>query len=293
MSIRKPLAKRRAVEYNREKEERSVYPYELFWGITLYDILVAIGVAAAFAVFLLYAKKTGVPDRITLLVLICAAVGVALGFPAATLVQSVYFYIEKGVFEWRGMTFYGGLIGGAAFFLAVYFLGGYLMNRKSETPKLHLQYAMHVFGIVICAVTLAHAVGRIGCLTAGCCHGKVFPDRRWYTLPVHHISTNGTLLRTEYAVPVPLFETLFLLALFALLSWRVFVRKEDALPFYMVLYGVWRFCIEYARADDRGATLVGFLSPSQLTAVLLVIGGIVLFVIYYKGIKKPKNAEKT
>lgn len=267
-----------------------MYPYRLFLDITLYDILVAVGVAAAFAVFLLYTEKLTIPKRLQILTLLCAVVGVVLGFAAAGLVQSIYFWIENGYFEWRGMTFYGGLLGGAAFVVGGYFLGGYLMYRKSETPKLYLEYAMRIFGVVICAVTLAHAIGRIGCLTAGCCHGKVFSEKRWYTLPVLHITSSGKLLYTDYAVPVPLFEAVFLLGLFALLSWRTLKKKDDALPFYMVLYGIWRFCIEYARADDRGETFISFLSPSQLTALLMILGGIVLFVVFYKVIKKEKKA---
>ena len=42
-------------------------------------------------------------------------------------------------------------------------------------------------------------------------------------------------------------------------------------------YAVWRFFIEYLRADDRGATVVSFLSPSQLTAVLLFAVGAGLY----------------
>ena len=265
-----------------------MYPYELFLGMTLYDILVALGVVAAFAVFLLYARHVKLPNQIQILTLISALIGVALGFVAAGLVQSIYFWIENGKFVWRGMTFYGGLIGGAALFLGAYFLGGYLMFRKSETPKLHLQYALQTFAIAVCSVTIAHAIGRLGCLTAGCCHGRVFEQKRRGTLPIHHITEGGALLYIDYAVPVPLYEALFLLGLFALLSWRALKGKGDALALYMLLYGVWRFGIEYARADDRGETFIKFLSPSQLTAILMIIGGIALLVLYYKVIKKPK-----
>ena len=268
-----------------------MYPYTLFWDITLYDIMIAIGVIAAFVVFLLYAKKTQMPNSLQTLVLISGLIGVVLGFAAAGLVQSIYFWIENGKFEWGGMTFYGGLIGGAAFFLGSYFLGGYLMFRKKETPKLHIEYALRIFGIVNSSVTIAHANGRLGCLMAGCCHGQIFEDKRWYTLPVLTISAGGELLKTEYAVPVPLFEMIFLLGLFGLLSWRALTKKQDALAFYMVLYGVWRFGIEYARADDRGETFIDFLTPSQLTALLMILGGVVLFVVYYKVIKKPETTN--
>ena len=270
-----------------------MYPYELFWDVTLYDIMVAIGVIAAFAVFLFYAYKVKLPKQIQVLVLLSALVGVVLGFAAAGLVQSIYFWIENGAFEWRGMTFYGGLLGGAAFFLGAYFLGGYLMFRKTSTPNLHKEYALRTFSIAVCSITIAHAIGRIGCLTAGCCHGYTFEDKRWYTLPILHISTSGELLYTDYAVPVPLFEMLFLLGLFALFSWRALTSKEDALPLYMIIYGVWRFCIEYARADDRGETFIKFLTPSQLTALLMILGGIALLVIYYKVIKKPKQKDES
>ena len=47
----------------------------------------------------------------------------------------------------------------------------------------------------------------------------------------------------------------------------------------MMLYGIWRFFLEYARADYRGTTLVSFLTPSQLTAVAMVVGAVVLFVV--------------
>ena len=45
----------------------------------------------------------------------------------------------------------------------------------------------------------------------------------------------------------------------------------------MMLYGIWRFVIEFFRSDDRGATIVKFLSPSQLIAILMVVGAVGLF----------------
>ena len=45
----------------------------------------------------------------------------------------------------------------------------------------------------------------------------------------------------------------------------------------MIMYGVWRFIIEFFRADDRGSTIVSFLSPSQLIAVLMIAGSFGVF----------------
>ena len=70
-----------------------MYPYRLFLDVTLYDVLVMIGVILAFFVFILYADKLKLPKQIQILVLISAVAGVALGFVAAGLVQSIYLYI--------------------------------------------------------------------------------------------------------------------------------------------------------------------------------------------------------
>ena len=66
------------------------------------------------------------------------------------------------------------------------------------------------------------------------------------------------------------------------------------LPVYLIAYGVWRFVIEYARGDERGATIVSFLSPSQLIAVILFAVGIGYFIVWHvqKANKKEKEDKK-
>ena len=62
------------------------------------------------------------------------------------------------------------------------------------------------------------------------------------------------------------------------------------MPVYLVGYGIWRFFIEFARSDDRGATVVSFLSPSQLIALLLIAAGAAWFALWY--FRFRKKAEK-
>ena len=50
---------------------------------------------------------------------------------------------------------------------------------------------------------------------------------------------------------------------------------------YLVSYGIWRFVIEYFRADYRGDFIPG-LSPSQFWSILMVILGVVIFFLYRK-----------
>jgi prolipoprotein diacylglyceryltransferase len=72
-------------------------------------------------------------------------------------------------------------------------------------------------------------------------------------------------------VPVQLFEAIFLFALFALLFMRARDGKRFSLSIYAISYGVWRFVIEYARADYRGSIPTLGLTPSQLTALLMIL----------------------
>jgi phosphatidylglycerol:prolipoprotein diacylglycerol transferase len=113
---------------------------------------------------------------------------------------------------------------------------------------------------------------------AGCCHGA--KTEAWYG--VYFVS-----YRVK-AVPIQLFESIFLFVLFGLFCYRIIRKKSCNLPLYMILYGTWRFCVEFLRGDDRGATIVSFLTPSQLIAVLMVLGSVALFFGERKLEKKQK-----
>lgn len=256
-----------------------MYPYEIVFGLTLYDIFISVGVAAALIAFSRLADKRGLKRKLQNLVLLCAAAGLCAGWFFALLTQSFYNYMETGVFEWRGMTFYGGFVGGAAVFLAVYFIGGKIAFKKTDTPDYYLTEFFTVADIAVCCVAAAHALGRIGCLTAGCCHGKVYDEKHAFTVPLLTISQSGALLKTQYTVPVQLYEAIVLFALCAFLYVRVVKKQPFGLSLYLGIYGVWRFFIEYARADDRGQTVVPFLSPSQLVAVVLILAAVAVFFI--------------
>lgn len=256
-----------------------MYPYEIIFGLTLYDILISVGIVVALLLFSYLADKRGLKRKLQNLVFLCAVLAICAGWFFALLTQSIYNYLETGVFEWRGMTFYGGFVGGAAVFLAAYFIGGKIAFQKTDTPDYHLSEFFTVADIAVCCIAAAHALGRIGCLTAGCCHGKVYDEKHAFTVPLLTVSQSGNLLKTQYTVPVQLYEAVFLFALSAFLYVRAVKKKPFGLPLYLALYGVWRFFIEYARADDRGQTVVSFLSPSQLIAVVLVIASVAVFFI--------------
>lgn len=247
--------------------------------MTLYDILLGLAVVAAVLVFCFFSNKRKLDARYHNFILANAVVTVAVGYGASVLFQALYNWLGGDKLEVNsgtGATFLGGLIGGAACFLAFYYGVGHFVFRDGLHKK--LMYPMlDVFAVCIPA---AHSIGRLGCLCAGCCYGR--PTDAWYGIMMVDLGYK--------VVPVQLFESLFLAALTAFLWIRAMKGKTGNLPLYMALYGFWRFFIEYLRADDRGSTVVSFLSPSQLVSLLLILGAAAVWLILYR--KKPAQ-EKT
>ncbi len=256
-----------------------MYPYEIVLGLTLYEILILVGIIFALLVFRLYADKLKINVKLQNLCYVNAIFSIIFGYFSAIFFQAIYNCFSTGKFEinkYTGATFYGGLIGGVGLFLAIYFIVGKFIFKEE---KIHLQQFWRVANVAVCSILVAHAFGRIGCLMAGCCYGKESNSFLAVKLVTH----------TSKVLPVPLFEAIFLLGLFVLLSFLLF-KGKDTFSIYLIAYGVWRFFIEFLRGDDRGSTLFNILSPSQLTAVLLIITGIVIYFIKRKiGEKKDTN----
>lgn len=156
-----------------------------------------------------------------------------------------------------GGVFYGGLI------LAVSVAFWYI--RKHALP---FWQTTDVFAP---GISLGHAIGRLGCLLAGCCYGRP-TDVPWaVTFRNPAAAANvGTPLGIPLH-PTQLYETgAEILILTLLLSTEKRGRAFAGRTFwlYMLLYGITRFVIEFYRGDPRG--MVGTLSTSQFISVLLV-----------------------
>ncbi len=258
-----------------------MYPNEILPGIDMYVIMLCLAAVSAIVVFRILADKLKLGAKLQNLCLFNAVASIVVGYYSAVLFQAFYNipkYGELRLDAQTGATFYGGLIGGAACFLTVYFAVGHYMFKDT---KEHIKYIRTITDIGAAAIAIAHSFGRIGCLMAGCCYGK--ETDAWYGIYMQSIE--------KKVVPIQLFEAIILAALFAFFFYRTFKGKTYNLPLYMSIYGAWRFVIEYARDDYRGTTIVSFLTPSQLTALLMILGAVVLFVFEYKAVKAHKNTE--
>ncbi len=261
-----------------------MYPYEIFLGMGFYEIFLILGLLCALFLGDKMGVMRGFSVKLQKLLIIGYITAILFALFGAVFFQAVYNALETGEFRLNsttGMTFYGGLIFGVAAFLAVWFGAGKLVCKNGE-PK-------EKFGaladIAACLIPLSHGLGRLGCFTAGCCHGK--PTNAWYGVEMH------TREGWQKVVPVQLFEAIFLFILAGVLLWLFFGKfgKENKgrfplMPIYCVGYGLWRFLIEYARADERGATIVSFLSPSQLVAILMIAAGLAYLGIWFYKRKK-------
>ena len=269
-----------------------MYPYEVIFGMGFYEIFLTIGLLAALLVADRLGIKRGFSVKLQKLVIIGAVAAILLGFGGAVLFQAFYDFLATGKFvvgKTTGMTFYGGFIFGVLTYLAVWFGGGKLWKISEEVKT----KTADMTDIAAVAVPMAHGFGRLGCFFAGCCHGK--ETDAWYGVKM--LTEDGW----KTVVPVQLYEAIVLLVLAGALLWLFFrltgEKRIPLLPVYGILYGIWRFCIEYARDDDRGATIVAFLSPSQLIAVLLISVGVGYFALWYRAKKvadaTAKNGEDT
>lgn len=251
-----------------------MYPYPIIGNISLYEIFFTVGLISALVVLRVLCDVKKLPAKATNFYIVCAVVSIVAGYGGAILFQAVYNAVESGKFVLNndtGMTFLGGLICGAGVFLLLHAL----LGRKLFSAQGSRQNIAVVSSIAPSAICMAHAFGRLGCLMAGCCYGKATT------------SAIGVLAQAPGRhIPVQLFEAIFLFALSAVLI-VLFVKKYDKIcfPIYLLAYGVFRFIIEYFRADYRGGLIPG-LSPSQAISLLMVVFG-ALWLIYLLHKKIP------
>ncbi len=247
------------------------------FGIHLYGLFIGLGIVLCLVLFFVYTKRKNMDPAVQDFVFYVAIGAIAVGFLFAKIYQALYNYIENPSagfdFYHAGITVMGGIIGGAAAFLALYFGVGYFVFKKRN--GIHVKEFNKVFLTAPICITLAHAFGRVGCLMGGCCHGA-YLGKDYVVGGIWMTGGQGW----GYYVPTQLYEALFLFALTAVLSVLYFKGSNLIMPIYLIAYGVWRFFIEFLRADERGA-MVFKLAPSQWQSFIFVGIGIAIILFYY------------
>lgn len=156
-----------------------------------------------------------------------------------------------------GMVYYGGFLGALA--------------AAALTARWFSLRLSNFFPVLVPAIPLFHAFGRVGCFCAGCCYGVEAPAPWGITFSHAVGGPSGIPL-----LPVQLWESGAELLIFLFLL-RYAGRAKDRrllLPAYLLVYAPVRFLLEFFRGDPaRG--LYGPLSTSQwLSLAALAAAGI-------------------
>lgn len=239
-----------------------MYPYISVFGrnIGTYGLCMVIGFVLAFFFSYRKGQKEGLLLE-DLLIVGAFAFGFGMLGSSALFVLVTYSpaqiidFISAGDFRFlsSGIVFYGGLLGGI--------LGGLIGIRVAACQ------IDTVMRAVVPHIPLAHAIGRIGCVMAGCCHGFAYsgPFALYYPNSVLGISPE------QGYFPVQLLEAILNVAIFLVLlrCERHVKRARNLLFIYLGIYAVSRFFLEMLRGDvNRG--LWYMLSTSQIVSIILL-----------------------
>jgi prolipoprotein diacylglyceryl transferase len=120
------------------------------------------------------------------------------------------------------------------------------------------------------------AFGRIGCFNVGCCHGRTCEKGVSYSHA--HVEEGFTFYYEGVSLfPVQLIESAFVFCIVITGSFLLFNHSAPGtvLILYTVIYGAFRFAIEFFRGDPERPYWQG-LSEAQWTTLILVAFTLVL-----------------
>jgi phosphatidylglycerol:prolipoprotein diacylglycerol transferase len=258
--------------------------------IYTYGVLVALGVLIAYWLLLRLAKREGLnPNHVENTLLFALLLGIVGGRLSYVIEHPEQIEGLMDVLSiWNGgMDFFGGLFGGI--------LGALIGILKYRLPF------WKTADMAVVALSIAHAIGRLGCTSAGCCYGKPFPVDG-STLPGIHFTDKFPFFYVVFPpgavappymplYPTQLMEFIGLLLIFMLLLLAYKKKPFDGFvfAFYTLLYGSLRFSLEFFRGVTPPIPGIG-LTWNQLVALGMIIFSVVLALWLFKGKKHEKVA---
>jgi phosphatidylglycerol:prolipoprotein diacylglycerol transferase len=249
--------------------------------LATYGVLLAIGFILALWMTARLAERDGLPKNrvydLGLYILAASLVG-------SKLLMVITEWNDYGG-DWRrilsfdflrsGGVFYGGFI--AAVIASV------ILMRRWNLPWRKTADAFAP------GIAVGHAIGRLGCFSAGCCWGV--PTTSWIGVRFTEKASELTGVPIDSAlVPTQLIESAANLLIFAFLLWLTKRRKFEGqiIYSYLMIYSVARFIIEFWRDDPRG-TVFG-LSTSQFISIVMFAFGFIMTLYHWRRMKS-KGSE--
>lgn len=190
-------------------------------------------------------------------------IGGRLGY---VLFYNLSYYVE---FPWHvfavwqgGMSFHGGLIG--------VILATFLFARKKQIPVLNIG------DILVCVAPIGLFLGRLANFANAELYGRVTQNVPWAIV----FPNGGDMPRHPSQLYEAFFEGIVLFVVLNLVWWlsdRYRKRQGFVTGLFFVLYGVFRFGIEFFREPDAHLGLVlGKLSMGQILCIPMVLLGLLL-----------------
>jgi len=227
-----------------------------YWGLPIYNIMVAIGGLFATLILIDKQKKANtepkVAEKVNLSFLLA-------GFSSLIVSNVINWFIFPETLGYpllqriaiSGLSFYYGMFG----FFAISII---LLKIQKQDWKFWINE-------IIPSVLILHAFGRIGCSLAGCCYGVLLTNTLLERFPAREI------------------EMICLIIMFFVFN---YIIKNNRLFYYLLSYSIIRFFIEFGRGDNRGALITEILSPAQITSIIIWISLITFSLLKVKNTKK-------
>lgn len=250
--------------------------------IRSYGVMLLVGLVAGSAWLAHNGRYYNLPSGLAVDLALTALVGGILGARLLYVLLDLPQFAGNPLSAFRvwegGLSFHGGLAGGL--------LGVYLLSRRRglRFPTLADAGAP--------AIALGYALARIGCFLNGCCFGG-HCDSFWgmrfapgseaaawsLGLPPGQPATTWG----EPLYPAQLLASFLAIIIFfvLVLTRRLFPRPGHLFIFFLALYGVERFVVEFWRhgASGRPFAPLPALTVAQVASIVLTVGALAFLVL--------------
>lgn len=239
--------------------------------IATYSLLIFLGILlGAILVVYYFAKLNHLSKEDAFFSILYCVIGVGIGAKILYLITNIPFLLQNvsqlNMAETLlqmlqgGFVFYGGLLGGI--------LGIFIYSKQFKVPFSSLLLS------IVPVIPLVHAIGRIGCLCAGCCYGMEYHGFGSITFMHSPFAPNGFPL-----FPTQIVEFICNLVIFFILlvTYKKWIGTYKTLGLYFILYSIVRFTLEFFRGDLIRGIYFG-LSTSQWISIVLFVIGVGIFI---------------
>ena len=247
-----------------------------------YGLLVATGFLSGLLITVRIGKTQGInPQHVMdmgFFIIISAIIGSRILYVFINF--SHYIQNPLDIFKiWHGgLVFSGGLIG-------VILVSALYVRKRNIT-------LWQMADLWSPAIALGQAIGRIGCLMAGCCYGKPTGSQVSiiFTDP-HSLAPVNIPLQ-----PTQIYSSISGFLIFGILLALQSKRKFDGQIFlwFLIMHSTARLFIERLRGDDRGILLGGDMSITQFATLAILFASIIgLNILKKKNAKQVSRPGKT